>query len=126
MRNHTVVIGYGTKGRTAVAAMIGDGTAPASIAGVNWMVKQLNGRLEANLAFTTATTGSENDPDGDIALFTYVYEANGATATLRLNFKPGKWDEYDLNFATGLLTRREFKNNALNDTDAGRFAPVAL
>jgi hypothetical protein len=90
------------------------------------MVKQLNGRLEANLAFTTATTGSENDPDGDIALFTYVYESNGATATLRLNFKPGKWDEYDLNFATGLLTRREFKNNALNDTDAGRFAPVAL
>lgn len=105
---------------------VGDGTAPASIAGVNWMVKQLNGRLEANLAFTTATTGSENDPDGDIALFTYVYESNGATATLRLNFKPGKWDEYDLNFATGLLTRREFKNNALNDTDAGRFAPVAL
>ncbi len=25
VRNHTVVIGYGTKGRTAVAAMIGDG-----------------------------------------------------------------------------------------------------
>ena len=29
MRNHTVVVGYGTKGRTAVAAMIGDGVAPA-------------------------------------------------------------------------------------------------
>jgi len=31
VRNHTVVIGYGTKGRTAVAAMIGDGVAPADI-----------------------------------------------------------------------------------------------
>jgi voltage-gated potassium channel len=31
VRNHTVVIGYGTKGRTAVAAMIGDEVAPADI-----------------------------------------------------------------------------------------------
>jgi voltage-gated potassium channel len=31
VRNHTIVIGYGTKGRTAVEAMIGDGTAPADI-----------------------------------------------------------------------------------------------
>ena len=29
MRNHTIVVGYGTKGRTAVAAMIGDEVAPA-------------------------------------------------------------------------------------------------
>lgn len=31
VRNHTIVVGYGTKGRTAVAAMIGDGVAPADI-----------------------------------------------------------------------------------------------
>ena len=31
VRNHTVVVGYGTKGRTAVAAMIGDGAVPADI-----------------------------------------------------------------------------------------------
>jgi voltage-gated potassium channel len=31
VRNHTVVVGYGTKGRTAVAAMIGDGVAPGDI-----------------------------------------------------------------------------------------------
>lgn len=31
VRNHTVVIGYGTKGRTAVAAMISDGVAPSEI-----------------------------------------------------------------------------------------------
>ena len=29
VRNHTIVVGYGTKGRTAVAAMIGDDVAPA-------------------------------------------------------------------------------------------------
>jgi voltage-gated potassium channel len=31
VRNHTIVVGYGTKGRTAVAAMIGDDVAPADI-----------------------------------------------------------------------------------------------
>lgn len=31
MRNHTVVIGYGTKGKTAVAAMVEDEVAPADI-----------------------------------------------------------------------------------------------
>ncbi len=31
VRNHTVVIGYGTKGRTAVEAMIGDGIKPSEI-----------------------------------------------------------------------------------------------
>ena len=31
VRNHTVVIGYGTKGRTAVEAMLGDGVSPSDI-----------------------------------------------------------------------------------------------
>ncbi len=31
VRNHTVVVGYGTKGRTAVDAMIGDGVKPSEI-----------------------------------------------------------------------------------------------
>ncbi|GAB16468.1 hypothetical protein GOEFS_001_00130 [Gordonia effusa NBRC 100432] len=31
LRNHTVVVGYGTKGRTAAAAMIADGVKPADI-----------------------------------------------------------------------------------------------
>ncbi len=31
VRNHTVVVGYGTKGRTAVDAMLGDGVQPADI-----------------------------------------------------------------------------------------------
>lgn len=31
MRNHTVVVGYGTKGRTAIEAMLGDGITPSEI-----------------------------------------------------------------------------------------------
>lgn len=31
VRNHTVVVGYGTKGKTAVEAMLSDGTTPAEI-----------------------------------------------------------------------------------------------
>ncbi|MCW2686527.1 MAG: potassium transporter Kef [Mycobacterium sp.] len=31
VRNHTIVIGYGTKGKTAVAAMLGDGVTPSDI-----------------------------------------------------------------------------------------------
>ena len=31
VRNHTVVVGYGTKGRTAINAMLGDGVQPADI-----------------------------------------------------------------------------------------------
>ena len=31
VRNHTIVIGYGTKGKTAVAAMVGDGVPPGDI-----------------------------------------------------------------------------------------------
>jgi voltage-gated potassium channel len=31
VRNHTVVVGYGTKGRTAVTAMVSDGVAPGNI-----------------------------------------------------------------------------------------------
>jgi len=31
VRNHTIVIGYGTKGKTAIAAMVGDGVPPAEI-----------------------------------------------------------------------------------------------
>lgn len=31
MRNHTVVIGYGTKGRSAIAALLADGVSPSNI-----------------------------------------------------------------------------------------------
>ena len=60
MRNHTVVIGYGTKGRTAVAAMIGDGAAPADIVVVDTDQSSLD---RANAAGLVTVRGDANKSD---------------------------------------------------------------
>ncbi len=60
MRNHTVVIGYGTKGRTAVAAMIGDGVAPADIVVVDTDQPSLD---RANAAGLVTVRGDANKSD---------------------------------------------------------------
>ncbi len=49
VRNHTVVVGYGTKGRTAVAAMVGDEVAPADIVVVDENSTALEGAKTAGL-----------------------------------------------------------------------------
>lgn len=49
VRNHTVVIGYGTKGRTAVAAMVGDEVAPADIVVVDENANALERAKSAGL-----------------------------------------------------------------------------
>ena len=48
VRNHTIVVGYGTKGRTAVDAMLSDGTAPSEIVVVD---------TEQNVLDQAATAG---------------------------------------------------------------------
>ena len=98
-----------------------DGSAPADLVGLTLIVHQRNGGVEANLVFALAISGSENDPDGDVDSFTYSYAPDASTASLVLQFKPDKWDEYDLEFTTGAYTRREFKDNALDDVDTGTF-----
>lgn len=60
MRNHTVVVGYGTKGRTAVAAMIGDGVAPADIVVVDTDQVSLD---RANAAGLVTVRGDANKSD---------------------------------------------------------------
>ena len=60
VRNHTVVIGYGTKGRTAVAAMIGDGAAPADIVVVDTDQASLD---RANAAGLVTVRGDANKSD---------------------------------------------------------------
>ena len=49
VRNHTVVVGYGTKGRTAVAAMVGDEVAPADIVVVDESAAALERAKSAGL-----------------------------------------------------------------------------
>lgn len=60
VRNHTVVVGYGTKGRTAVAAMIGDGVAPADIVVVDTDQVSLD---RANAAGLVTVRGDANKSD---------------------------------------------------------------
>jgi len=60
VRNHTVVVGYGTKGRTAVAAMIGDGVAPADIVVVDIDPNLLD---RANAAGLVTVRGDANKSD---------------------------------------------------------------
>jgi len=49
VRNHTVVVGYGTKGRTAVAAMVSDEVAPADIVVVDESAAALDRAKSAGL-----------------------------------------------------------------------------
>lgn len=49
MRNHTVVVGYGTKGRTAIDAMLGDGVHPADVVVVDTDVVVLEAAANAGL-----------------------------------------------------------------------------
>lgn len=60
VRNHTVVVGYGTKGRTAVAAMIGDGVAPADIVVVDTDQTSLD---RASAAGLVTVRGDANKSD---------------------------------------------------------------
>lgn len=49
VRNHTIVVGYGTKGKTAIAAMIGDGVPPAEIVVVDTDQASLDRAASAGL-----------------------------------------------------------------------------
>lgn len=60
VRNHTVVIGYGTKGKTAVATMIGDGVPPAEIVVVDTDQASLD---RANSAGLVTVRGDANRSD---------------------------------------------------------------
>lgn len=49
VRNHTVIVGYGTKGRSAIDAMLGDGVKPADIVVVDTDVAALEAAANAGL-----------------------------------------------------------------------------
>jgi voltage-gated potassium channel len=60
VRNHTIVVGYGTKGRTAIAAMIGDDVKPADIV----VVDENPGALErAKSAGLVTVRGNATDSE---------------------------------------------------------------
>ena len=103
------------------AAQVGDGNAPASVAGITYLVSEEGTHLPERVEFTTATSGRVVD-GSDIDPFTLTYTPSGTTATARLQFKSDKWDDYTFDFATGKFTRTEYDKNALKDSDTGNFA----
>ncbi|MEU3645370.1 potassium channel family protein [Lentzea sp. NPDC034063] len=60
VRDHVVVVGYGTKGRSAVAALLGDGTEPGSIVVVDTVQESLDAASAIGLV-TVHGSGTRND-----------------------------------------------------------------
>lgn len=76
------------------------------------------------LVFSSASAGVQTG-DSDASSFTYTYSVTGYhSAKIVVQFKSDKWDEYSLSFLGangGSFVRKEFRNGALNDTDAASF-----
>ena len=60
VRDHVVVVGYGTKGRSAVAALLGDGVDPGSIVVVDTVQESLDAASAIGLV-TVHGSGTRND-----------------------------------------------------------------
>lgn len=60
VRDHVVVVGYGTKGRSAVAALMGDGVEPGSIVVVDTVQESLDAASAIGLV-TVHGSGTRND-----------------------------------------------------------------
>jgi voltage-gated potassium channel len=60
VRDHVVVVGYGTKGRSAVAALLGDGVEPGSIVVVDTVQESLDAASSIGLV-TVHGSGTRND-----------------------------------------------------------------
>jgi len=77
-----------------------------------------------NLAFTSATAGSQSDPTGSSS-FTCVYSASDAyTYALHVQLKSDKWDDYTLSFADGShgsFVRQQYRKGLYFDTDSDTF-----
>jgi hypothetical protein len=81
-----------------------------------------------NLVFQTATTGTQFG-DSSPSTFTYTYVPT-ATNTFHLvaTFKPGRYDDYVLTFATGAtgnLVLHSYDKNVLKRTDSGSFSVIS-
>jgi hypothetical protein len=76
------------------------------------------------LRFTSSTSGIQND-DSAPTNFTHTYTKTGTiTASLRIQFKSDKWDDYTLTYTDslhGTFTRQQYDKSALKDSDSGHF-----
>ena len=108
-------------GQTSTGGVVA-GTPSVALTGETYTF--LSGTPPEVLAFQTSSTGLQTD-DSDPGSFSYTYSVTDAhSARIVVTFKPGKWDEYVVNFTGangGSFVRKEFRNNLLNDTDSASF-----
>lgn len=110
-------------GTATPSTPVNGGSAPSVLTGLAFLVSENATELPERIELLSAATGRKIE-GADIDGFTYTYAASGSTATLHLQFKPDRWHDYSLNFATGVFTRAEFDKNTLKDTDTGSFTAV--
>lgn len=123
-----IVAAGGSGTNTPPVDPVGPGGQPvASLDGRTFVFQ--DGETPDRLVFGTGSTGTElgddlNDDEPN--RFGFSYEVTGDhTARLVVTFKPGRYDEYDLTFASdaqGRFVRREFRDGRLKDTDRGSFS----
>lgn len=101
-------------------------TPPGSPAGFTYTMNDSS--TPPRVVFQTATSGTEFD-DSAPSSFTYTYtQTDTNTFHLVVTFKPGKYDDYVLTFATaatGNLVLHSYDKNALKRTASGSFAVAA-
>ncbi|MBN9692427.1 MAG: hypothetical protein J0M24_19435 [Verrucomicrobia bacterium] len=102
---------------------------PTELAGLAYLFQDDStpDRLEFSAGGQGLEVGDDVDDD-EPNRFTYSYTATGTnSARLVVTFKPGTYDEYELNFsagARGSFVRQEFQKGQLKDVDRGSFSGV--
>ncbi|MBI3881306.1 MAG: hypothetical protein HY301_14740 [Verrucomicrobia bacterium] len=117
---------YGTGGNSGGGGGGLSNTPPASVNGTTYTMSDDSPPAKA-LQFISATAGTQTSTNVDS--FIYTYSVTGvSTSALTVQFKPDRWDEYDLTFTgniSGNFVRRVFKSSTLNDTKSGTFLRTA-
>jgi hypothetical protein len=101
----------------------GTNAPPPNPAGFTYTID--DGQVPPRLVFQSATAGIEFD-DSAPSDFTYTYSAAGANAfSLHVQFKPDRWDDYDLTFTSttgGTMVRQQYRNSTLDRTSSSTFS----
>jgi hypothetical protein len=105
--------------------IVGDGSAPADLTGLSYLFAKGDDEETQTLAFTSGTDG-EKLQEEESDEFTYNYAPDSSTAVVTLTYRPGKYDEFTFDFATGGFIRKRFERERLARTDSGNFALVEI
>lgn len=105
---------------------VGDGTAPAALTSLSYLL-QRSGKSEIKrLNFITETTGAEVE-GRKLERFTYTYaQSSAAVGVVTIIEEPGEYEVITLDFSSGIFTKQEFEHGRLEESKKGVFMPAAL